>query len=159
MHVVPATNAISECSFSVMWRIKPYLHSTMPEGRLNHLMFMNIHKDLLNGLSLKTIANKFVRGNEHQLSQFGRYLSSWCSATIFLWDQLHTYIGSWLETFSCSIACSSSIIPSAVIIFAFVFMICDLIYSNSHLVFVDVCNVGGRRQSGTWTVAARTIEP
>ena len=71
--VVPATNAISERSFSAMRRIKSYLRNTMLQGRLNHLMFLNIHKDLLNGLSLKTTANEFVRGNEHRLSKFGKF--------------------------------------------------------------------------------------
>ena len=71
--VVPATNAISERSFSAMRRIKSYLCSTMLQDRLNHLMFLNIHKDLLNDLSLKTVASEFVRGNEHRLSQFGKF--------------------------------------------------------------------------------------
>lgn len=71
--VLPATNAISERSFSAMRRIKSYLRSTMLQGRLNHLMFLNIHKDLLDGLSLKTTANEFVRGSEHRLSQFGKF--------------------------------------------------------------------------------------
>ena len=62
--VVPATNAISEQTFSTMRRIKSYLCSTMLQGKLNHLMFLNIHKDLLDGLSLKTTANEFVCGSE-----------------------------------------------------------------------------------------------
>ena len=49
-----------------------------------------------------------------------------------------------------------SYIPSAVIIFAFVSVICGLIQSNLQFVFGGVCNVGGR---GTRTIAARTMEP
>lgn len=71
--VVPATNAVSERSFSAMRRIKSYLRSTMVQGRLNHLMFLSIHKDLLDGLDLKSTANEFVRGSEHRLYQFGQF--------------------------------------------------------------------------------------
>ena len=71
--VVPATNAMSEHSFSAMRSTKSYPCSTTPQGRLNHMMFLRFHKDLLNGLSLKTTANEFVCGNEHHLSQFGKF--------------------------------------------------------------------------------------
>ena len=36
--VMPATNAISERSFSALRRVKTYLRSTMKQTRLNHLM-------------------------------------------------------------------------------------------------------------------------
>ena len=36
--VMPATNAVSERSFSALKRVKTYLRSTTGEGRLNHLM-------------------------------------------------------------------------------------------------------------------------
>ena len=41
--VIPATNPISERSFSAMRRIKNYLRTTMHQERL---MIMNTHKDL-----------------------------------------------------------------------------------------------------------------
>ena len=43
--VMPATNATSERSFSVLRIIKNYLRSTMKQARLNHLMVLNIYKD------------------------------------------------------------------------------------------------------------------
>ena len=48
--VMPATNAASEQSFSVMRRIKNYLRSTMKQPRLNHLMILNVYKELLDNM-------------------------------------------------------------------------------------------------------------
>ena len=45
--VMPATNAVSEWSFSALHRIKSYLTSTMIQDRLNHLMTLHIHETLL----------------------------------------------------------------------------------------------------------------
>ena len=71
--VMPATNAASERSFSVMRRIKTYLRSTMKQPRLNHLMVLNVYKELLDNMDLKDIANQFVQGNEHRLTIFGTF--------------------------------------------------------------------------------------
>lgn len=43
---LPATNAVSERSFSVLRRLKTYLRSTMSQPRLNSLMLTHIHKDI-----------------------------------------------------------------------------------------------------------------
>jgi len=51
--VMPATNAISERSFSAMRQIKTYLRSTMTQERLNSVMVLHIHKELTDGLDLK----------------------------------------------------------------------------------------------------------
>ena len=51
---MPATNAISERSFSAMHQIKTYLRSTMTQVRLNSVMVLHIHKELTDGLDLKT---------------------------------------------------------------------------------------------------------
>ena len=45
--VMPATNAASERSFSALRRIKTYLHSTMTQATLNHIMIMTIHNKLM----------------------------------------------------------------------------------------------------------------
>ena len=71
--VMPATNAYSERSFSVMRRLKTYLRSTMGQARLNHIMLLHIYKAQLDGLDLSLIANDFVCGNEHRLSYFGKF--------------------------------------------------------------------------------------
>ena len=70
--VMPATNAASERSFSVMRRIKNYLRSTMKQPRLNHLMILNVYKELLDSMDLKDIANQ---GNEHRLTILGPFSS------------------------------------------------------------------------------------
>ena len=41
--LIPATNAVSEMSFSTMRRINSYLRSTMLQPRLNYLMILNIY--------------------------------------------------------------------------------------------------------------------
>ena len=45
--VMPASNTVSEQSFSVLRRIKTYLRNTMTQNRLNHTMCLNIHTDRL----------------------------------------------------------------------------------------------------------------
>ena len=53
--VMPATNAISERSFSAMRHIKTYLRSTMVQERLYSVMVLHIHKELTDGLDLNNI--------------------------------------------------------------------------------------------------------
>ena len=53
--------------------VKSYLRSTLGQARLNHLMFLSVHKDMLDGLCLKSTANEFVRGSEHRLSRYGKF--------------------------------------------------------------------------------------
>ena len=72
--VMPATNAVSERSFSVMRRIKSYLRSTMGQARLNHIMVLNIYKERLDKLDLTSIANQFVSGSEHRSRFFGKFV-------------------------------------------------------------------------------------
>ena len=73
--VMPATNAISECSFSALHRIKSYLCSTMNQDRLTHLMTLHIHKEFTDRLDLITIANDFVAGDTNRLTVFGTFTS------------------------------------------------------------------------------------
>ena len=76
--VMPATNAVSERSFSALRRIKSYLRSTMTQDRLNHLMTLHIHRDLTDDLDLKSCANAFVDKDEHRLAIFGRFTDDNC---------------------------------------------------------------------------------
>ena len=71
--VMPATNALSERSFSVMCRIKSYLRSIMWQERLNHIMVLNIYKEQLDKLDLVAIANEFVGESEHRKRFFGTF--------------------------------------------------------------------------------------
>ena len=64
---MPATNATSERSFSVLRRLKSYLRSTISQLRLNHLMVLSIYKKLLDELDLYVVANEFVGNSEHRL--------------------------------------------------------------------------------------------
>ena len=71
--VVPSTNASSERSFSTMKRLKTYLRSTMGQSRLNHLMVLNIYKEILDSMDMISIANEFVQANELRLHIFGKF--------------------------------------------------------------------------------------
>ena len=58
--VMPATNAISERSFSALKRVKTYLRTTMTQRRLNHLMLLHVHIDKTDNIDLKEISDDFV---------------------------------------------------------------------------------------------------
>ena len=62
--VAPATNAVSERSFSALKRLKTYLRSTTGDNRLNHLMMIHVHQERTDELDLKTIANEFIALND-----------------------------------------------------------------------------------------------
>ncbi len=64
--VMPATNAISERSFSSLRRIKNYLRSTMTQERMNNIMILNVHKERTKELDRVKIANDFVQGSPHR---------------------------------------------------------------------------------------------
>ena len=64
--VLPATNAVSERSFSSLRRIKTYLRTTMAQSRLNHLMTLNVHNEMTDALSLVNVANDFVSHHEYR---------------------------------------------------------------------------------------------
>ena len=69
--VMPATNAVSERSFSAIKRVKTYLRSTTSDCRLNHLMVFHVHKDRKDSLNMIEVANAFVERNDSQHPIFG----------------------------------------------------------------------------------------
>ena len=72
--VMPATNAVSERSFSALRRIKTFLRATMHhQQRLNSLMILNVHQDKTDSLNVMSIANQFVANNEQRLAIFGKF--------------------------------------------------------------------------------------
>ena len=71
--VAPATNAISERSFSALKRIKTYLRSTMKCARLNHMMVLHVHKEMLDNIDLKVIANEFSESKQNRMNIFGQF--------------------------------------------------------------------------------------
>ena len=73
--VMPATNACSERSFSVLHLIKSYPRSTMMQQRLNHLMVLSVHKEFTDKLSLIDVANEFISGSEHRKNVFSMEFS------------------------------------------------------------------------------------
>ena len=70
---MPATNAVSERSFSALKRVKTYLRSPTGDSRLNHLMMLYVHKDRTDALTLVDIANDFVGEKENRKQLFGKF--------------------------------------------------------------------------------------
>ena len=71
--VMPATNAVSERSFSTLKRVKTYLRSTTGDSRLNHLMMLHVHKDRTDALTLVDVANDFVGEKENRKQMIGKF--------------------------------------------------------------------------------------
>ena len=70
--VLPATNAVSERSFSSLHRLKSYLRSTMTQERLNSVVTLHVQKELTDQLDLvetcTVTGNEFVGSSEHLLN-------------------------------------------------------------------------------------------
>ena len=49
------------------------LRSTMKQERLNSLMVLHVHKDLIDALDLSQVANEFVEGNDTRKQRFGKF--------------------------------------------------------------------------------------
>lgn len=71
--VMPATNAVSERSFSALRRLKTWLRTTMTQTRLNWCMVLHIHKERTDSLSLASIGNEFVSRNNSRKKIFGHF--------------------------------------------------------------------------------------
>ena len=71
--VMPATNAISERSFSALRKIKSYLRTTMSQQRLNNLMVLFIHRDSLDEMDLEEVANEFISVKDTILKIFAKF--------------------------------------------------------------------------------------
>lgn len=74
--VMPATNAVSERSFSALKRIKDYLRSMMLQGRLNNSMLLHIHEDEFDIMDLIQIANTFGSKNKSRNNMFGTFTNN-----------------------------------------------------------------------------------
>ncbi len=74
--VMPATNAVSERTFSALRRVKTYLRSTMSQARLNHLMLLYVHREVTDSLDLIQVANEFISDSDHRQSIFGTFKQS-----------------------------------------------------------------------------------
>ena len=72
--VMPASNTVSERSFSVSKRIKTYLRNSMTQKRLNYTMCLNIHTERLTQINLKEILNEFVDSSDRRKKVFAKFL-------------------------------------------------------------------------------------
>ena len=70
--VFPATNAVSERSFSALRRLKNYLRNSMSQQRLNHVALLNIRKSFTDKLDLKAIGNEFISACTSCENVFGK---------------------------------------------------------------------------------------
>jgi hypothetical protein len=71
--VMPATNAVSERSFSAMRRLYTYCRTNMSQNRLNHTMVLHVHKEKTDALNMIDVANEFVQGSSHRENIFGKF--------------------------------------------------------------------------------------
>ena len=71
--VIPATNAVSERSFSTLKRAKTFLRSTTSNNRLNHLMVLHVRKERVDELDLVSIAKEFVGDSDTRKFNFGKF--------------------------------------------------------------------------------------
>ena len=62
--------------FSAMWHLKTYLHSTISQSRLNHVILLSINREEVDSLDIDVIADEFVQGSEHHLHQFGKFTNN-----------------------------------------------------------------------------------
>ena len=68
--VNPATNAVSERTFSAMRRLETYLRSTMLQKRLNTVMVLHVRKERTDSLSVVDLGNEFVMNIECRCSVY-----------------------------------------------------------------------------------------
>ena len=71
--LAPATNAMSERSFSAFRRLKTYLRSTMGDKRLESLMLLHILKDLTDLLNLVDVSSQFIEKSERRKKIFEHF--------------------------------------------------------------------------------------
>ena len=71
--ISPATNAVSERSFSKLKLLKTHLRSTCGDERLASLMVCAIYKDTVMNIDLANLANTFVGNVSNRISTFGKF--------------------------------------------------------------------------------------
>ena len=65
--VMPATNALSERSFSALRRLKTWLRITTDHVRLNSCMTHHVHKNRTDLILLLRIGNEFIQRNSSRI--------------------------------------------------------------------------------------------
>ena len=71
---MPATNVVSERSFSALKPFGTYLRSTTGQARLNHLMRLQyVHKEFADGVDVLAVTHLFVWDNHSYYTQRGKH--------------------------------------------------------------------------------------
>lgn len=60
---IPATNAVSEHSATVLCRVKTYLRSKMTQVRLSNLLILHVHKQMADDLDIHVLIILFLTVN------------------------------------------------------------------------------------------------
>lgn len=63
MLILPATNAVSERSFSSLRRVKTYMRASMSQQRLNHLVLLHVYPQLTEDIDPQVIIKNFAAGH------------------------------------------------------------------------------------------------
>jgi hypothetical protein len=71
--VLPTTTASCERSFSGLRRVKTYLRSTMGQERLNSMILSSAHLDILDRISICSVANDFANVNNVRKHHYGTF--------------------------------------------------------------------------------------
>ena len=72
--IIPATNAISERSFSALRLLKSYLRTTTIQERLNYLMLLDVHKKRTDVLDMQAVVTEFIGESEHRCGIFAAHI-------------------------------------------------------------------------------------
>ena len=67
--VLPATNAVSERSFSTLRRVKTYLRSVMSQDRLNSVMNLHVYKEETDNLDTKAVIKAYIGDSSSRASR------------------------------------------------------------------------------------------
>ena len=91
---MPATNAVSECSFSAMRHLRTYLRSTMHQSRFNYPLLLNINREKADQLNNDAIGDEFFQGSEDHLRQLGKFTLTFPCPYIatYCWRILHKWL-------------------------------------------------------------------
>ena len=72
--IMPATNAVSERSFSALRCLKTWIRSSMNQSRLNWCLILHIHCDEADKLDLTAIAHEFISRNQSRPRTFREFV-------------------------------------------------------------------------------------
>lgn len=71
--VIPVSSCTAERSFSSLRRLKSFLRSTMSQKRLNDVMILNVHGDIVENLDLEQLCNEFIKRSSVRMNSFSLF--------------------------------------------------------------------------------------